>query len=100
MFPVVFPLILSVILFSLGIVGVLIRKNAIIILMSLELMFNAANLAFITFANHFQSVDGQVFVIFVMVTAAAEAAVGLVLIVSIFRLKKTVNIDDLHSLKG
>ena len=100
MFPVVFPLILSVILFSLGIVGVLIRKNAIIILMSLELMFNAANLAFITFTNHFQNVDGQVFVIFVMVTAAAEAAVGLALIVSIFRLKKTANIDDLHSLKG
>lgn len=100
MFPVLYPIILSVILFSLGIVGVLIRKNAIVILMSLELMFNAANLAFITFANHFKAVDGQVFVIFVMVTAAAEAAVGLALIVSIFRLKKTVNIDELHSLKG
>jgi NADH-quinone oxidoreductase subunit K len=100
MFPVIFPIILAVILFSLGIVGVLVRKNAIVILMSLELMFNAANLVFITFANYYQNLDGQVFVIFVMVTAAAEVAVGLALIVDIFHAKKSISIDEMHSLKG
>ncbi len=100
MFPVIFPIILAVILFCLGFVGVLVRKNAIVILMSLELMFNAANLVFITFANYYQNLDGQVFVIFVMVTAAAEVAVGLALIVDIFRAKKSISIDEMHSLKG
>jgi NADH-quinone oxidoreductase subunit K len=100
MFPVIYPIILAVILFSLGVAGVLLRKNAIVILMSLELMFNAANLVFITFANYHQNLDGQVFIIFIMVTAAAEVAVGLALIVNIFRAKKTISIDELHSLKG
>jgi len=100
MFPVIFPIILAVILFCLGFVGVLVRKNAIVILMSLELMFNAANLVFITFANYYQNLDGQVFVIFVMVTAASEVAVGLALIVDIFRAKKSISIDEMHSLKG
>ncbi|HNR01353.1 MAG TPA: NADH-quinone oxidoreductase subunit NuoK [Anaerolineaceae bacterium] len=100
MFPVIFPIILAVVLFSLGVVGVLLRKNAIVILMSLELMFNAANLVFITFANYHQNLDGQVFIIFVMVTAAAEVAVGLALIVDIFRSKKSISIDEMHSLKG
>ena len=83
-----------------GIVGVILRKNAIVIFMSLELMFNAANLLFITFANQFQQVDGQIFVIFVMVTAAAEVAVGLAMIVAIFRGKHSVDIDQMTSLKG
>ena len=83
-----------------GIVGVTVRKNAIVIFMSLELMFNAANLLFITFANQFQQVDGQIFVIFVMVTAAAEVAVGLALIVAIFRSKHSMDIDQLTKLKG
>ena len=100
MFPVIYPVILAVILFSLGVAGVLLRKNAIVILMSLELMFNAANLVFITFANYHQNLDGQVFIIFIMVTAAAEVAVGLALIVNIFRAKKTISIDEMHSLKG
>lgn len=99
-FPLVYPLVLAFILFSIGIVGFLVRKNAIVIFMSLELMFNAANLVFISFANHFQNVDGQVFVIFVMTTAAAEVAVGLALIVSIFRSKQSINIDQMNSLKG
>lgn len=99
-FPLVYPLALAFILFSIGIVGFLVRKNAIVIFMSLELMFNAANLVFISFANHFQNVDGQVFVIFVMTTAAAEVAVGLALIVSIFRSKQSINIDQMNSLKG
>ena len=100
MIPVAFPIALAVILFCMGIVGVILRKNAIIIFMSLELMFNAANLLFITFANQFQQVDGQIFVIFVMVTAAAEVAVGLAMIVAIFRGKHSVDIDQLTKLKG
>ena len=100
MFPIMYPLGLAVILFCIGIVGFILHKNAIVILMSLEVMFNAANLLFITFSNHFQNLDGQVIVIFVMVTAAAEAAVGLALIVELFRAKKTISIDEMHSLKG
>ena len=100
MIPIVYPLALAVILFCMGIVGFILRKNAIVIFMSLELMFNAANLLFITFANHFQQVDGQIFVIFVMVTAAAEVAVGLALIVTIFRSKHSIDIDQMNSLKG
>lgn len=87
-------------MFCVGIVGFLLRKNAIVIFMCLELMFNAANLAFITFANHFQLIDGQVIVIFIMTVAAAEVAVGLALMVAIFRTKHTVDIDQLNSLKG
>lgn len=100
MLPFVFPLVLAFILFAIGILGFVLRKNAIVIFMSLELMFNAANLVFITFANQFQNADGQVFVIFVMTTAAAEVAVGLALIVSIFRSKHSIDIDQMNSLKG
>lgn len=100
MIPVAYPIALAVILFCMGIVGVILRKNAIVIFMSLELMFNAANLLFITFANQFQQVDGQIFVIFIMVTAAAEVAVGLAMIVAIFRGKHNVDIDQLTRLKG
>ncbi len=100
MIPVAYPIALAVILFCMGILGVILRKNAIVIFMSLELMFNAANLLFITFANQFQQVDGQIFVIFVMVVAAAEVAVGLAMIVAIFRGKLSVDIDQLTKLKG
>ncbi|MBP9040638.1 MAG: NADH-quinone oxidoreductase subunit NuoK [Anaerolineaceae bacterium] len=100
MYPLIFPLALAGILFSIGVVGFLIRKNAIIVFMSLELMFNAANLVFITFANYFQNVNGQVIVIFIMTTAAAEVAVGLALIVSIFRSRHSISVDDLNKLKG
>ena len=100
MIPIAFPIGLAVVLFCLGILGVILRKNAIVIFMSLELMFNAANLLFITFANQFQQVDGQIFVIFVMVTAAAEVAVGLAMIVTIFHGKHSVDIDQLANLKG
>ena len=100
MIPIAFPLGLAIVLFCMGIVGVIVRKNAIVIFMSLELMFNAANLLFITFANQFQQVDGQIFVIFIMVTAAAEVAVGLAMIVTIFRGKHSVDIDQLTNLKG
>ncbi len=101
-FPQVLPLYiaLSAILFSIGVVGVLIRRNAIVIFMSLEMMFNAANLAFIAFALHYQNLSGQIFVFFVMTVAAAEVAVGLALIVAIFRTKHSINVDDVSSLKG
>ena len=100
MVPIVYPLSLAVVMFCIGILGFLLRKNAIVIFMCLELMFNAANLAFITFANQFQLIDGQVIVIFMMTVAAAEVAVGLALMVAIFRTKHTVDIDQMNSLKG
>lgn len=98
--PLVYYLGLAVILFSLGAAGVLIRKNALVVFMSLELMFNSANLLFITFANYYQSLNGQVLVIFVMTTAAAEVAIGLALMVAIFRSKRSIDVDQMNSLKG
>ncbi len=93
-------LILSAILFSLGMIGVLLRKNAIVMLMSIELMLNAVNLSFITFSKYNSHIDGQIMVFFVMTIAAAEAAVGLALIVSIFKRYKEVNIRFFEHLKG
>lgn len=100
MVPIQYFIGLSAILFVIGILGVLIRRNAIIIFMSVELMLNSANLAFITFARMFQSLDGQVFVFFVMAVAAAEVAVGLALIVAIFRNKRSIDVDQINSLHG
>jgi NADH-quinone oxidoreductase subunit K len=91
---------LSAILFTMGALGVLLRRNAIIIFMSIELMLNSANLVFVAFARHLNDLDGQVFVFFVITVAAAEVAVGLALIVAIFRTKKSINIDELHLMKG
>ncbi len=91
---------LSAVLFILGVAGVLIRRNAILIFMSVELMLNSANLAFVAFARTFQDVGGQVSVFFVMTVAAAEVAVGLALIVAIFKTKKSIDIDELHNLEG
>ncbi len=92
-------LILSALLFSLGVIGVLTRKNILIIFMCIELMLNAVNLTFIAFARHLGSIDGQVFVFFVMTVAAAEVAVGLAIIVILYRFKSTVNIDSLNLMK-
>ena len=91
---------LSCILFSLGALGVLTRRNAIILFMSIEMMLNAANLAFVAFARHLGDLDGQVLVFFVITVAAAEVAVGLALIVTIFRSKKSINIDEINLMKG
>ncbi len=91
---------LSIALFTMGALGVLIRRNAIIIFMSIELMLNASNLAFVAFARHLNDINGQVMVFFVITVAAAEVAVGLALIVAIFRTKQSINIDELHILKG
>ncbi len=91
---------LSAVLFTTGAVGVLIRRNALIVFMSVELMLNSVNLAFVTFARQHLSVDGQVAVFFVLVVAAVEVVVGLALIVDIFRTRETTNIDDVDLLRG
>lgn len=91
---------LSAILFIIGVVGVLIRRNAILIFMSVELMLNAANLAFVAFARQFDQLDGQILSFFVMTVAAAEVAVGLALIVTIFKTKQSIDVDDINSMKG
>ncbi len=100
MLPVVYYIGLSAILFTIGALGVLIRRNSIVIFMSVELMLNAANLAFVAFARNFGEMQGQLFVFFVMTVAAAEVAVGLALIVTIFRSKQSIDVDQLNSLKG
>lgn len=91
---------LSVILFVIGSLGVMLRRNAIIIFMSVELMLNSANLAFVAFARQWGNLDGQVLVFFVITVAAAEVAVGLALIVAIFRRKQSISVNDLNLLKG
>jgi NADH-quinone oxidoreductase subunit K len=90
----------SAILFVMGALGVLVRRNAIIIFMSVELMLNAANLAFVAFARSYNVLSGQLFVFFVMTVSAAEVAVGLALIVAIFRSKHSIDVDQMSSLKG
>jgi len=97
--PISYYLLLSGILFTIGVVGVLTRRNAIVVFMSIELMLNAVNLTLVAFSKQFNSLDGQIFVFFVMVVAAAEVAVGLALIVAIFRLKQTVSIDEINIMK-
>jgi NADH-quinone oxidoreductase subunit K len=99
MVPTPYYIALSAILFSIGIVGVLVRRNAIVIFLCIELMLNAANLAFVAFARQRASIDGQVIVFFVMTVAAAEAAVGLAIIIAVFRHRQTINADDLKLLR-
>lgn len=98
--PVEWYIALSALLFVMGAAGVLLRRNALIIFMSIELMLNAANLAFVAFARQMGDLDGQIFVFFVMTVAAAEVAVGLALIVTIFRTKRSINIDEINLMKG
>lgn len=100
MVPVSYYLALAVIMFFIGIVGVLVRRNALVVFMSLELMFNAANLVLVTFARQFGAMNGQITVFFVMTVAAAEVAIGLALMVVIFRTKHSIDIDQVNSLKG
>jgi NADH-quinone oxidoreductase subunit K len=92
-------LILSAVLFALGVIGVLLRRGAISILMCVELMLNAGNLAFITFARQFNETDGQIYVFFIITLAAAEAAVGLAIVIALFRLRETTDVDELSLLK-
>jgi len=99
MVPLSSYLILSAILFSIGVVGFLLRRNLIVLFMSIELMLNAANLAFVAFSRFLHSMDGQIFVFFVMSVAAAEAAVGLAIIMAVFRTKETVNADEVNLMR-
>jgi len=93
-------LVLSAVLFSLGAVGVLVRRNPLVILISIELMLNAANLALVTFSRQLQNIEGQLFALMSMTVAAAEAVVGLAILVDIFRVRDAEDVDDLSQLKG
>ena len=99
MVPIHYYLIVSAVMFTTGVVGVLTRRNAIIIFMCIELMLNSVNLTFVAFSAYLGSAAGQVFVFFVMAVAAAEAAVGLAIVIALFRNKQTVNINDVNLLK-
>ena len=90
----------AALLFTIGLIGVLVRRSALIIFMSIELMLNAVNLSFVAFSKQHGQMDGQIFVFFVMSVAAAEVAVGLAILVAIFRNRETANVDDVHLLKG
>jgi len=100
MVPTEYYLVLSAVLFTIGVVGVLIRRNVLIIFMSVEMMLNAVNLSFVALARHFMDLNGQIFVLMVMVVAAAEVAVGLAIVMTIVRRKDTTNIEDVNLLKG
>ena len=100
MVPVTYYIILSAVLFTIGALGVLIRRNPLIMFMSIELMLNAANLAFVAFTRTFSLLNGQIFVFFIIAVAAAEVAVGLALIVAIFRTRQSINVDEMNFLKG
>jgi NADH-quinone oxidoreductase subunit K len=97
--PTAYYLVLAAILFSIGIGSFLIKRNIITIFISIELMLNAVNLTFVAFAHQWHQINGQIFVFFVMVVAAAEAAVGLAIIIAIFRTRQTLNVDQIDLMK-
>jgi NADH-quinone oxidoreductase subunit K len=100
MVPTSYYLLLSAIIFGLGVIGVLIRRNVLIIFMSVEMMLNAVNLSFVALARHFQQLNGQVFVLVVMAVAAAEVAVGLAIVMELIRHRDTTDVNDANLLKG
>jgi NADH-quinone oxidoreductase subunit K len=99
MVPISYYLVLGAILFSIGVAAFLIKRNIITVFMSIELMLNAVNLTFVAFAHQSHQISGQIFVFFVMVVAAAEAAVGLAIIIAIFRSRNTLNVDQVDLMK-
>jgi NADH-quinone oxidoreductase subunit K len=99
MVPLSAYLLLSAVLFTIGVAGFLIRRNTIVIFMSIELMLNAANLAFVAFSRSLNALNGQIFVFFVIAVAAAEAAVGLAIILAVYRTRETVNADEVNMMK-
>jgi NADH-quinone oxidoreductase subunit K len=99
MVPLNYYLILSAVIFAIGVIGVLVRRNLIVVLMSIELMLNAVNLTFIAFSRYLGSISGQVVVFFVMAVAAGEAVIGLAIIISVFRHRQTLDPQELHLLK-
>ena len=100
MVPIAAYLVLAAVLFCIGIAAFLIKRNVITIFMSIELMLNAVNLTFVAFSHMWHQVNGQIFVFFVMVVAAAEAAVGLAIIIALFRVRQTLNVDQVDLLKN
>lgn len=99
MLEINYYLLLSALLFSIGVIGVLVRRNAIIIFMCIELMLNAINISLVSFSSYLGDIHGQIFVFMVLTVAAAEAAIGLAIIIALYRNKDTVNIDELNILK-
>jgi len=99
MIPISHVLVLSALLFSIGVLGVMLRRNVIVVFMSIELMLNAVNLSFVGFAHTMDDMTGVIFIFFIIVVAAAEAVVGLSIILSIYRTRKTLNIDEFNLLK-
>ena len=97
--PVDYYLVVSAVLFTIGVLGVLVRRNAIVMFMCIELMLNAVNLTLVAYSNRFGSVEGQVFVFFVMAVAAAEAAVGLAIILAVYRKLRSTDVDDAHLMR-
>jgi NADH-quinone oxidoreductase subunit K len=100
MIPLSYYVIVSTTMFVIGLIGVLIRRNFLIILYSIELMLNAANINLVAFSHYFQAVDGQVITLFIITIAAGEAAVGLAIIIVLFRKKATTNVDEINLLRG
>jgi NADH-quinone oxidoreductase subunit K len=100
MFPLEAYLTVSAIMFTIGAIGVLVRRNPLIIFMSIELMLNAVNLSFVAFSRFLNTADGQTFVFLILTVAAAEVVVGLALIVSIFRTRRNIDVDDMNILRG
>jgi len=99
MMPLWWPLVLACLLFSLGVYGVLARRNAVLVLMSIELMLNAVNVNLVAFAQLLQDISGQVFALFVIAVAAAEVGIGLAIVILIYRNRETINIDEVNLLK-
>ena len=99
MIPTSYYLILAAVLFCIGMLGVLIRRNALVVIMSIELMLNASNLTFLAFARERGDLNGHISAFFIIAVAAAEAAVGLAIVIAVFRSRGTVNIDDLQTMK-
>ena len=99
MVPTTYYLMLSGMLFTIGVIGVLVKRNPIVIFMCIELMLNAVNLSFVALGRHFGQINGQMYVIFALAVAAAEVSVGLGIIVAIFRSKETINIDEVNLMK-
>ena len=100
MVPLAYYLVLAAVLFCIGVAAFLFKRNIITIFMSIELMLNAVNLTFVAFAHQWHQINGQIFVFFVMVVAAAEAAVGLAIIIALFRVRQTLNVDQVNLLKN
>lgn len=100
MIPLSYYLTVSAALFTIGIIGILVRRNVITIFMSIEIVLNAVNLTFVAFSRYLGHVDGQIMVFFIFAVAAAEAAVGLALVVAYFKLQETIQVDEMRILKG